>query len=80
LEALDRGHHVALERLLKRLDEPRLVVDTFVALFGRKIEGGSGLLGMATGEALAHLNHLIRSGQVTVSDDEQGLARYRLAG
>ncbi len=76
LDALDRGHHVALERLLSRLDEPRLVVDTFVALFARKIEGGSGLLGMATGEAIAHLNHLLRREQITVRRDENGLAWY----
>lgn len=76
LEALDRGHHVALDRLIKRLDEPRLVVDTFVALFGRKIEGGSGLLGMATGEAVAHLNHLIRRGQAQIQYDKDGLAWY----
>lgn len=76
LEALDRGHHVALERLLSQLDEPRLVVDTFIALFSRKIEGGSGLLGMATGEAQAHLNHLLRSKQITEQHDTAGLAWY----
>ncbi|MFK7964670.1 MAG: MBL fold metallo-hydrolase [Burkholderiaceae bacterium] len=78
LDALDRGHQVALTRLLKRLDEPRLVVDTFIALFARKIEGGSGLLGMATGEAVAHLNHLIKAGQVEVNYDEDDLAWYSL--
>ncbi len=79
LDALDRGHHVALDRLCKRLDEPRLLVDTFVALFGRKIEGESGLLGMATGEARAHVNHLLRRGQITERLDDAGLAWYALA-
>ncbi len=78
LEALDRGHHVALKRLRERLDEPRLVVDTFVALFGRKIEGQSELLGMATGEAQAHLNHLRHAGEVDRQVDAQGLAWYQL--
>ncbi len=77
LEALDRGHHVALKRLLERLAEPRRVVDTFGALFARKIEGSSVLLGMATGEAIAHLNRLMVEGKVVVALDTDGVAWYR---
>lgn len=55
------GHETALQRLHGRLSEaPRRVIDTFPALFGRKI--GPGDLGMATGEALAHLNLLAARG------------------
>lgn len=69
------GHEKALRRLHQRLSEaPRRVVDTFPALFGRKIEGDS--LGMATGEALAHLNLLVERGQARVAKVEDGVAWY----
>lgn len=61
LDALKRGHELSLHRLERRLGEPARAVDVFSTLFGRPI--GDGLLGMATGEALAHLNHLERRGR-----------------
>ena len=61
LDALKRGHELSLRRLERRLGEPARAVDVFSTLFGRPI--GDGLLGMATGEALAHLNHLERRGR-----------------
>ncbi len=79
LSALERGHQVALDRLLERLDEPKRAVDTFVALFARKIEGSSSLLGMATGEALAHLNRLIVENKVMAEKDSEGVTWYRAA-
>lgn len=63
LDALVRGHEVALERVLDRLDEPRKVLDLFPAMFSRPI--GPDLLGMATGETIAHLNCLIGRGLVS---------------
>ncbi|MDE2304133.1 MAG: MBL fold metallo-hydrolase, partial [Gammaproteobacteria bacterium] len=57
LEALHAGSLARLERLL---EVPRRAVDVFGALFQRPI--GPGVLGMATGEAIAHLNHLVRLG------------------
>lgn len=56
---LRQGQHTAFERLRRRLQEPRRAVDVFSALFGRPIdESNVGLLGMATGESLACLNHV----------------------
>lgn len=75
LDALIRGHEVALERLLRRLDEPRRAVDVFGSLFARPI--GDGLLGMATGESLAHLNYLVRQGRAVRETDAEGVWRWR---
>lgn len=78
LDALIRGHEVALKRLSKRLNEaPRRVVDVFPALFGRKI--GDDVLSMATGEALAHLNCLIDRGQARRELGTDGIAFYHPA-
>ncbi|MEL6957009.1 MAG: MBL fold metallo-hydrolase, partial [Pseudomonadota bacterium] len=69
------GHETALTRLHGRLSEaPRRIIDTFPALFGRKI--GQEDLGMATGEALAHLNLLIDRGQASAEVDEDGVVWY----
>ncbi len=75
LTHLIEGHETGLKRLLGRLDEaPRRVIDTFPALFGRKI--GDDVVSMATGEALAHLNCLIERGLVRVDMDEDGVNWY----
>ena len=63
LDALVHGHELAMTRILDRLDEPKRVVDLFGAIFARPI--GPDILGMATGEAFAHLNCLIGRGLVT---------------
>jgi hypothetical protein len=61
LNNLIEGHEKALGRVLHRLkQEPKRAVDLFGALFARKI--GPDLLGMATGEAIAHVNCLIGRG------------------
>lgn len=62
LQELARHHERSLERLLRSLSEPKRVVDVFGALFARPV--GDDLVGMATGEAMAHLNHLKRRGLV----------------
>ena len=52
----------------------------FGALFARPIgETDVPLLGMATGEAIACLNHLMQRGEATRSLDGDGVAWYRLA-
>lgn len=56
LDALDREHRDRLDELVVFLAEPRRAVDCFGRLFRRAI--GPELLGMATGEALAHLRRL----------------------
>lgn len=76
LDHLVRGHEVALKRLLQRLGQaPRRVVDIFPAIFGRAI--GDDVLSMATGEAIAHLNCLIKRGQAVAEADADGIVWYR---
>lgn len=74
IDGLISGHERGLGRLEKKLAEPKRVVDTFGALFVRPI--GPDLLGMATGEALAHLNCLIRRGRIGRRMDDEGVAWY----
>ncbi|QPQ56056.1 MBL fold metallo-hydrolase [Allosphingosinicella flava] len=56
LDALAHGHRDRLDALHRHLDEPRRAVDCFPVLFGRKIDDS--VLGLATGEAMAHLRRL----------------------
>ena len=56
LDAMDREHRERLDELHVFLSEPRRAVDCFGRLFRRAI--GPDVLGMATGEALAHLRRL----------------------
>lgn len=71
LEALTRGHETALKRLLRTLRTPSRTVDVFPALFARPV--GEGLLGMATGEALAHLHYLQNKGLALGRTDADGV-------
>lgn len=77
LEALARGHERSLERLLRALAEPRRAVDVFGCLFARPVDGS--LLGMATGESLAHLNCLVRRGLAVRETDADGVWWWRAA-
>jgi glyoxylase-like metal-dependent hydrolase (beta-lactamase superfamily II) len=63
LEALDYGHRDRLDALHAHLKEPRRAVDCFSILFGRKIDDG--LIGLATGESMAHLRRLEVEGRAT---------------
>lgn len=75
LQHLIDGHETALTRLRQRLSKaPATVLETFVAVFGRAIDGEE--LSMATGEALAHLNYLKHKGELRVLPDESGVDRY----
>jgi glyoxylase-like metal-dependent hydrolase (beta-lactamase superfamily II) len=75
LTNLIEGHEKALARVLDRLkQEPRRAVDLFGALFARKI--GADLIGMATGESIAHLNCLISRGLARRETGEDGVVRY----
>ena len=71
LDALKRGHEVALKRLERTLRQPSRVIDGFPAVFGRAV--GDGVLGMATGEAQAHLNYLEKRGRAERTRDENGV-------
>jgi glyoxylase-like metal-dependent hydrolase (beta-lactamase superfamily II) len=75
LDHLIRGHERGLTRLVERLAEPRRAVDVFSALFRRPITPD--LLGMATGEALAHLNCLMHRGLAVRETDADGISWYR---
>jgi glyoxylase-like metal-dependent hydrolase (beta-lactamase superfamily II) len=77
LDALAEGHAASLGRLERALAEPKRAVDVFGALFARPIN--EGLLGMATAESLAHLNHLVRSGRAMKETDADGVWRWRRA-
>ena len=75
LQNLIDGHEKALARVFDRIQkEPRRAVDLFGALFARKI--GADLMGMATGEAIAHTNCLIGRGLAKRVEDSEGIARY----
>ena len=71
LDALVRGHEASLMRLARSLQRPRRAVDVFGSLFARPI--GDGVRGMATGEALAHLNYLRQRGRAVCTPDTQGV-------
>ncbi|MGF1455258.1 MAG: MBL fold metallo-hydrolase [Alphaproteobacteria bacterium] len=73
--ALVAEHEEGLSKLLDMLGEPRRAVDVFTALFRREITGE--LVGMATGEALAHLNCLKDRGALSVERDGSGVDWYR---
>ena len=78
LDHLINGHERSLGRLQKLLStEPKRAIDVFGALFARQI--GPELLGMATGEGLAHINCLIERGQAVAETDEHGVVWYRAA-
>jgi glyoxylase-like metal-dependent hydrolase (beta-lactamase superfamily II) len=68
------SHERDLDKLYELLGQPCRVVDTFPALFRREIDDG--LIQMATGEALAHLNCLIGRRLIQVERDEHGVDSY----
>ena len=74
LDHLIRGHERGLTRLHARLAEPKRAIDVFGVLFKRAISPE--LLGMATGEALAHLNCLMHRSQATRAADADGVNWY----
>jgi glyoxylase-like metal-dependent hydrolase (beta-lactamase superfamily II) len=73
LDALAAGHLDRLDALHAYIAEPKRALDCFSILFGRKI--GDGVLGLATGEAMAHLRHLEVEGRA-VRDVRDGVHWY----
>jgi glyoxylase-like metal-dependent hydrolase (beta-lactamase superfamily II) len=69
------GHKRDLNKLFDFLSEPRRAVDCFPVLFKRTIDDT--VLGMATGEALAHLNCLLGRRQIVRQRDPQGVDWYQ---
>jgi glyoxylase-like metal-dependent hydrolase (beta-lactamase superfamily II) len=77
LDRLASGHEKSLTRLRRALVEPKRAIDVFGALFARPIEGAE-LLGMATGESIAHLNHLVARGEASRELGADGALRYQM--
>ena len=79
LDRLADGHTRGLSRLREAIVEPRRAIDVFGALFARPIDDNDHLLGLATGESLAHLNYLVARGEAVRELGADGIRRYRLA-
>ena len=75
LRQMADNHHGALARLLADLAQPRRATECFSALFKREI--GDGEYGLALVEAVAHLNYLLRRGQVSRSLGDDGAWIWR---
>lgn len=69
-ELLDH-HRVSLEKLVRQLHEPKRVVDVFSTLFKRTVTRE--IMSLATGEAVAHLNHLLSTRGVIRECDPAGV-------
>lgn len=69
------NHHGALTRLFEHLDSPKPASDCFVSLFKRRI--GESEYGLALVEAVAHVNHLYHTGEVTRTRRDDGAWLYR---
>jgi glyoxylase-like metal-dependent hydrolase (beta-lactamase superfamily II) len=76
IDDLITGHLDGLAQLRERIAQPSRVVDVFGALFARPIDTPH-LLSMATGETLAHLNHLVARGEAAAEADAAGVSWYR---
>ncbi len=75
IDQLVQGHEASLQRLADALSEPKAARDIFSLLFRRPVSGG--ILQMATGESVAHLNCLMRRRRITRWTDASGVARYQ---
>jgi len=75
LGGLIEGHERRLERVLQELAQPKRAVDVFSALFRRPVSVE--MLGMATGESIAHLNCLMGRGLAQREPDPAGVFWYR---
>ena len=76
LDALAHGHADRLDALHRHLAQPRRGVDCFSTLFARRIEDN--MLGLATGEAMAHLRRLEVEGRAA-REVRRGVHWYRAA-
>jgi glyoxylase-like metal-dependent hydrolase (beta-lactamase superfamily II) len=77
LDRLAHGHRLGLEQLHAHLAKgPARAVDCFSVLFRRAIDDS--ILGLATGEALAHLQHLVLGGTAS-RETRDGVWYYRAA-
>jgi glyoxylase-like metal-dependent hydrolase (beta-lactamase superfamily II) len=78
IDRLHRGQLRTLDRLRDALRERRRAIDVFGSLFARRIGPDDiALLGMATGESIACLNHLLHLGDIVREADADGVFWYR---
>lgn len=75
LGGLIEGHERRLERVFQELAQPKRAVDVFSALFRRPVSVE--MLGMATGESIAHLNCLMGRSLVQREPDPAAVLWYR---
>ena len=77
IDAIVAEHRRRLEMLVDYLAEPCRPVDAFSVLFGRRVPDRHRM--MATGEAIAHLNYLLATGDAVMESDAHGVHWYRQA-
>ncbi|MGE3710245.1 MAG: MBL fold metallo-hydrolase [Hyphomicrobiaceae bacterium] len=75
LRELARHHAARLNRLLDGMGEEAAAGELLDVLFGSKLDGHQ--VGFAMGEAIAHLNHLVRLGRLERIILPDGRWRYR---
>lgn len=76
LRQLSDNHHGALSRLREHLASPRTAAECFQPLFLRSIQDSE--YGLALVEAVAHVNHLWRSGEVQKTRRDDGANLWRI--
>ena len=74
LQELERQQQTAFDQLKTGLSVPHRATETFQYLFKRAIDDGTREI--ATGEAIACLNHLLLRSEIDVHDDSEGVAWY----
>ncbi len=72
------NHIEALDRLRAHLHRPRIASACFEPIFGREIAPDDGAYGLALGEAVGHLNHLLALGEVSRESRDDGAWEWRL--
>lgn len=78
IDHLKQKHLQALDRLRQALYEPKRAMDVFTELYGRTLAPRPNLLGMATGESIAHLNYLLHRDEIRREIDADGVTWYRM--
>lgn len=77
LEELRKEHTEKLSELIDNCTDPKRVVDVFPYLFGRAINDSNRT--MATGEALAHLQYLVGTGDMVTETDGDHVSWFQRA-
>ena len=78
LQELVAEHRDGLQKLQSLCTSRKRAVDVFPALFKARITGSN--LMFAIGEAIAHLNYLLETGQMAVEADGDGVNWYQSLG